>query len=130
MKTELTLKQSSFLFIESLNLIKNTPVEVESDTLTNKEVKIVNKYINSGGVASSNGLLPVKEETTIGGNTTPSLSIDESSFLEKVEMKSEEVNIILPKEDQEVVDTNKEIELKSETSVSKKSTPKRTVKKK
>ena len=48
----------------------------------------------------------------------------------EVEMKSEEVNIILPKEDQEVVDTNKEIELKSETSVSKKSTPKRIVKKK
>ena len=60
-KITLTLKQSSFLFIGSLNLVKGLPEVVDSDKLSIKETKILNRYIKSGGVESDAGLLPVEE---------------------------------------------------------------------
>ena len=60
-KITLTLKQSSFLFIGSLNLIKDQPITVELDELNAKEVKILNRYIKSGGVKSDSGLLTIEE---------------------------------------------------------------------
>lgn len=60
-KITLTLKQSSFLFIGSLNLVKNRPEVVDSDKLSLKETKILNRYIKSGGVESDVGLLPIEE---------------------------------------------------------------------
>lgn len=60
-KITLTLKQSSFLFIGSLNLVKGRPEVVDSDKLSVKETKILNRYIKSGGVESDVGLLPIEE---------------------------------------------------------------------
>ena len=60
-KITLTLKQSSFLFIGSLNLTKGKPTIVDTDKLSVKETKILNRYIKSGGVESDVGLLPVEE---------------------------------------------------------------------
>ena len=60
-KITLTLKQSSFLFIGSLNLVKGRPEVVDSDKLSLKETKILNRYIKSGGVESDVGLLPIEE---------------------------------------------------------------------
>ena len=60
-KITLTLKQSSFLFIGSLNLIKDQPITVELDKLNAKEIKILNRYIKSGGVKSDSGLITIEE---------------------------------------------------------------------
>lgn len=60
-KITLTLKQSSFLFIGSLNLTKGKPTTVDTDKLSVKETKILNRYIKSGGVESDVGLLPIEE---------------------------------------------------------------------
>ena len=60
-KITLTLKQSSFLFIGSLNLTKGKPKTVDADKLSVKETKILNRYIKSGGVESDVGLLPIEE---------------------------------------------------------------------
>ena len=60
-KITLTLKQSSFLFIGSLNLIKDQPITVEIDKLNAKEIKILNRYIKSGGVKSDSGLITIEE---------------------------------------------------------------------
>ena len=60
-KITLTLKQSSFLFIGSLNLTKGRPTTVDADKLSVKETKILNRYIKSGGVESDVGLLPIEE---------------------------------------------------------------------
>ena len=60
-KITLTLKQSSFLFIGSLNLTKGKPTTVDADKLRVKETKILNRYIKSGGVESDVGLLPIEE---------------------------------------------------------------------
>lgn len=60
-KITLTLKQSSFLFIGSLNLTKGKPTTVDADKLSVKETKILNRYIKSGGVESDVGLLPIEE---------------------------------------------------------------------
>mgnify|MGYP003622576976 FL=1 len=60
-KITLTLKQSSFLFIGSLNLTKGKPTIVDTDKLSVKETKILNRYIKSGGVESDVGLLPIEE---------------------------------------------------------------------
>lgn len=60
-KITLTLKQSSFLFIGSLNLTKGKPTIVDADKLSVKETKILNRYIKSGGVESDVGLLPIEE---------------------------------------------------------------------
>lgn len=60
-KITLILKQSSFLFIGSLNLTKGKPTTVDADKLSVKETKILNRYIKSGGVESDVGLLPIEE---------------------------------------------------------------------
>lgn len=61
MKFKLTLKSSSFFFANSISLIKNVVQEVESDTMSDKDISIVNAYINSGAIISDNGFLPVVE---------------------------------------------------------------------
>lgn len=61
MKFKLTLKASSFFFANQISLIKNVTQEIESDTLSEKDVAIVNAYIRSGAIISDNGFLPVVE---------------------------------------------------------------------
>ena len=109
-KITLTLKQSSFLFIGSLNLIKDQPITVELDELNAKEVKILNRYIKSGGVKSDSGLLTIEE-------------VEEPVEEVPVEVKEEEVKEELPVE----VDTR---ETTLEKVKEKPTTPKRTSAKK
>lgn len=61
MKTVLTLRYSSFLFCNKLTLVKNRPVEVETDVFTDKDVRLLNSYIKSGGITSSAGFVPDRE---------------------------------------------------------------------
>ena len=108
MKSTLTLKQSSFLFTGTLNLVKGTPLEVDTDSLAIKELNILNRYIKSGGVHSENGLLPLPEETvTVAVAELPV----EEVVIETVEEKKEEV-------------------VKTEEVAPKKTTPAKTTKKK
>ena len=90
-KITLTLKQSSFLFIGSLNLIKDQPITVELDELNAKEIKILNRYIKSGGVKSDSGLLTI-EEVEINKQ------VEEPVEEVPVEVKEEEVKEELPVE--------------------------------
>ena len=59
MKTKLTLKYSSFFFCNSIQLKKGQETEVETDFLSNKDLTILNAYITSGGITSSEGLIPL-----------------------------------------------------------------------
>ena len=59
MKTKLTLKYSSFFFCNSIQLKKGQETEVETDSLSNKDLTILNAYITSGGITSSEGLIPL-----------------------------------------------------------------------
>ena len=61
MKFKLTLKASSFFFANQISLIKNVTQEVDSDTVLDKDISILNAYIKSGAIISDNGLLPVVE---------------------------------------------------------------------
>ena len=59
MKTKLTLKYSSFFFCNSIQLKKGQETEIETDSLSNKDLTILNAYITSGGITSSEGLIPL-----------------------------------------------------------------------
>ena len=59
MKTVLTLKYSSFLFFNKLSLVKNTPKEIDTEELSQKDIEVLNGYISSGSIHSSEGLVPV-----------------------------------------------------------------------
>ena len=50
MKTKLTLKYSSFFFCNSIQLKKGQETAVETDSLSNKDLTILNAYITSGGI--------------------------------------------------------------------------------
>ena len=117
MKTKLTLKYSSFFFCNSIQLKKGQETEVETDSLSNKDLTILNAYITSGGITSSEGLIPlVIEDVKITLE-------DESQVVEdKKEEKPLEEEVTEPeqKEQEDVVE--------EETPV-KKTTTKRTTKK-
>lgn len=59
MKTKLTLKYSSFFFCNNIQLKKGKEVEIDTDILTEKDIVILNAYISSGGIVSSEGMIPV-----------------------------------------------------------------------
>lgn len=86
MKTKLTLKYSSFFFCNSIQLKKGQEVEVETDTLTSKDVHILNAYISSGGIVSSEGRIPVELEEVVVTEPEP---IEEEVKEEVVEAKEE-----------------------------------------
>lgn len=116
MKTKLTLKYSSFFFCNSIQLKKGQETEVETDSLSNKDLTILNAYITSGGITSSEGLIPlVIEDVKI-------TSEDEPQVVEDKEEKPLEEEVTEP-EQKEQEDVTEE-----ETPV-KKTTTKRTTKK-
>ena len=116
MKTKLTLKYSSFFFCNSIQLKKGQETEVETDSLSNKDLTILNAYITSGGITSSEGLIPlVIEDVKITLE-------DEPQVVEDKEEKPLEEEVIEP-EQKEQEDVAEE-----ETPV-KKTTTKRTTKK-
>lgn len=116
MKTKLTLKYSSFFFCNSIQLKKGQETEVETDSLSNKDLTILNAYITSGGITSSEGLIPlVIEDVKITLE-------DEPQVVEDKEEKPLEEEVTEP-EQKEQEDVTEE-----ETPV-KKTTTKRTTKK-
>lgn len=62
MQTKLTLKSSSMLFFSNVNLLRNVEVEVDTDKLTVSDLKNINRYIKSGSILSTEGVLPEPEE--------------------------------------------------------------------
>lgn len=116
MKTKLTLKYSSFFFCNSIQLKKGQETEVETDSLSNKDLTILNAYITSGGITSSEGLIPIVIE-----DVKITLE-DEPQVVEDKEEKPLEEEVTEP-EQKEQEDVAEE-----ETPV-KKTTTKRTTKK-
>ena len=115
MKTKLTLKYSSFFFCNSIQLKKGQETEIETDSLSNKDLTILNAYITSGGITSSEGLIPlVIEDVKITLEDEPQVVED------KEEKPLEEVTEPEQKEQEDVAE--------EETPV-KKTTTKRTTKK-
>ena len=103
-KITLTLKQSSFLFIGSLNLTKGKPTTVDADKLSVKETKILNRYIKSGGVESDVGLLPIEEvqseektEAIVEDASTGSTEL-EKPVQEKLKEETVEKPVAIPKQ--------------------------------
>lgn len=103
-KITLTLKQSSFLFIGSLNLTKGKPTTVDADKLSVKETKILNRYIKSGGVESDVGLLPIEEvqseektEAIVEDASTGSTEL-EKPVQEKLKEETVEKPVATPKQ--------------------------------
>lgn len=115
MKTKLTLKYSSFFFCNSIQLKKGQETEVETDSLSNKDLTILNAYITSGGITSSEGLIPlVIEDVKITLE-------DEPQVVEDKEEKPLEEEVTEPEQ--------KEQEDVAEETPVKKTTTKRTTKK-
>ena len=116
MKTKLTLKYSSFFFCNSIQLKKGQKTEVETVSLSIKDLTILNAYITSGGITSSEGLIPIVIE-----DVKITLE-DEPQVVEDKEEKPLEEEVTEP-EQKEQEDVAEE-----ETPV-KKTTTKRTTKK-
>ena len=94
MKTKLTLKYSSFFFCNSIQLKKGQETEVETDSLSNKDLTILNAYITSGGITSSEGLIPlVIEDVKITLEDEPQVVEDkeEKPLAEVTEPEQEDV---------------------------------------
>lgn len=96
MKTVLTLKNSSMYFIGNVNLYKNIPLEVDSDTLTTKEIQIINQFIKSGSIDSTSGelektVVKAKEESEQEAAEETSEVVEETATAEKEEEEPKEV---------------------------------------
>lgn len=116
MKTKLTLKYSSFFFCNSIQLKKGQETEVETDSLSNKDLTILNAYITSGGITSSEGLIPLVIEDV-------KITLEDESQV--VEDKEEEK----PLEEEVTEPEQKEQEDVAEEETPVKTTTKRTTKK-
>lgn len=95
MKTILTLKASSMLFLGVINLYRHQPVEVDSTTLTDKDVRILNRVIKSGAVESTAGLFeePTEDVVIEAVIETPIAEVEtvaEPTVQEKVEVTPSE----------------------------------------
>ena len=121
MKTKLTLKYSSFFFCNSIQLKKGQETEIETDSLSNKDLTILNAYITSGGITSSEGLIPlVIEDVKITLEDESQVVEDKEEDKEEEKPLEEEVTEPEQKEQEDVAE--------EETPV-KKTTTKRTTKK-
>ena len=102
MKTKLTLKYSSFFFCNSIQLKKGQETEVETDSLSNKDLTILNAYITSGGITSSEGLIPlVIEDVKI-------ILEDEPQVVEDKEEKPLEEEVTEPEQEDVAEEEKKE----------------------
>ena len=122
MKTKLTLKYSSFFFCNNIQLKKGQETEIETEGLSNKDLIILNAYISSGGIVSSEGLIPVVLEDVV---------VEEPVAVEEViEPTKEEVKEVVEEKVEETKEeTTEELkeELKEEAPAKK--TTRRTTKK-
>lgn len=95
MKTELTLKSSSFLFAGKIYLVKNRPSTVDAEALDSSTIGIINAQIRAGTVLSSNGELvkveQKKEEIVEDIAPVVTESIESSEITEQEEVKEETV---------------------------------------
>lgn len=132
MKTNLTLKSSSMLFFGKVNLLRNVPVEVETEELSLTSIKMINKFIKSGAIVSTEGLIEAPEALEEKLETPVELTLEtevakETEQSTLVEEKQEE--IVEAKE--EVVEKVKEEPAKVEEEIVQevKEAPKKTTKK-
>lgn len=80
MKNILTLQTSSMFFVGSVNLYKGLPIEVDSDEMTDREVVMVNNFIENGSIVASEGLLKKQVEVK-----APELEVVDTPVQEVVE---------------------------------------------
>lgn len=123
MKTVLTLKYSSFLFCNKLALVKNTPKEVETDIFSDKDITLLNTYIKSGSVLSSNGSIPERSVVTEVVETPVTIE-------PIIEVKTSEPEITEDVEDEQPVRSTLDVLDAPAVEEVKKVTPKKTVAKK
>lgn len=104
MKSVLKLKTGSFLFAESISLTRNIELEVDSEKLSEKEIKTLNAAISSGAVESTEGLfsraIETKTEITIEDESKTIVLEEKTEVEEKTqtEEKTEtEVTLEKPK---------------------------------
>ena len=118
MKTKLTLKYSSFFFCNNIQLKKGQETEIETEGLSNKDVIILNAYISSGGIESSEGLIPVVLEDVV---------VEEPVAVEEViEPTQEEVKEVV---EEKVEETTEELKEEPKEEAPAKKTTRRTTKK-
>ena len=86
MQIKLKLVKSQFLFSENINLIKNKEVVVDSDTLTNTDIKILSGKIRSEELESNVSADKILEF----------LSEEAIQELKEAEVKAEEVKAVEP----------------------------------
>lgn len=122
MKTKLTLKYSSFFFCNNIQLKKGQETEIETEGLSNKDLIILNAYISSGGIVSSEGLIPVVLEDVV---------VEEPVAVEEViEPTQEEVKEVVEEKVEETKEeTTEELKEESKEEAPAKKTTRRTTKK-
>lgn len=97
MQIKLKLVKSQFLFSENINLIKNKEVVVDSDTLTNTDIKILSGKIRSEELESNVSADKILEF----------LSEDAIQELKEIEVKAAELQVEATVEAQEEVKDEK-----------------------
>ena len=97
MQIKLKLVKSQFLFSENINLIKNKEVVVDSDTLTNTDIKILSGKIRSEELESNVSADKILEF----------LSEDAIQELKEIEVKAAELQVEATVEAQEEVKDDK-----------------------
>ena len=102
MQIKLKLVKSQFLFSENINLIKNKEVVVDSDTLTNTDIKILSGKIRSEELESNVSADKILEF----------LSEDAIQELKEVEAKIEEVKAEEPQVEPTVEAQEEEVDEK------------------
>lgn len=91
MQTKLTLKSSSMLFFSNVNLLRNVEVEVDTDKLTVSDLKNINRYIKSGSILSTEGVLPEPEEVVEVEVAVEAQAVVEEAPVEVVTKQTETV---------------------------------------
>ena len=100
---KLTLKYSSFLFVNGVSLMKNVEQEVQADKLTNKDKIILNAYIKSGAVLSDGGEFAVDLEEIVEEVVAPAV-VEETKVEVKEEAPAPSVADILDEPKEEVAE--------------------------
>lgn len=119
MKTKLTLRSSSMLFL-GVNLLRNVPTEADSDTLSPAAIRILNQYIKSGAVESTEGLFPTEAPKEVEEEQVAAVEVEAPvEVLVPVEVAEPKVEEIV-----EVQATEEKVEAE-EAPVEKTATPKR-----
>ena len=111
------------MFCNKLALVKNTPKEVETDIFSDKDITLLNTYIKSGSVLSSNGSIPERSVVTEVVETPVTIE-------PIIEVKTSEPEITEDVEDEQPVRSTLDVLDAPAVEEVKKVTPKKTVAKK